>query len=115
MPLAAELELPHFDHTDPSLSGRRYREAMAGVHGHDGWLAANPYGFTVLDRKSGEFFLRTKDAVFPGLTIAELRQRRKHLAGDEMKAARPGREADLTLDPDGHSGNRATRIRTRPP
>ena len=74
MPLAAELELPHFDHTDPSLSGRRYREAMAGVHGHDGWLAANPYGFTVLDRKSGEFFLRTKDAVFPGLTIAELFQ-----------------------------------------
>ena len=74
MPLAAELELPHFDHTDPSLSGRRYREAMAGVHGHDGWLAANPYGFTVLDRESGEFFLRTKDAVFPGLTIAELFQ-----------------------------------------
>ena len=74
VPLAAELELPHFDHTDPSLSGRRYREAMAGVHGHDGWLAANPYGFTVLDRESGEFFLRTKDAVFPGLTIAELFQ-----------------------------------------
>jgi cytochrome P450 len=26
----------------------------------------------VLDRESGEFFLRTKDAVFPGLRIAEL-------------------------------------------
>jgi cytochrome P450 len=74
MPLAAELELPSFDHTDPSLSGARYREAMKGLHGHDGWLAANPYGFTVLDRESGEFFLRTKDAVFPGLTIAELFQ-----------------------------------------
>ena len=74
MPLAAELDLPSFDHTDPSLSGARYREAMAGVRGHDGWLAANPYGFTVLDRESGEFFLRTKDAVFPGLTIAELFQ-----------------------------------------
>jgi cytochrome P450 len=35
-------------------------------------LAANPFGFTVLDREAGEFFLRTKDAVFPGLTIAEL-------------------------------------------
>jgi cytochrome P450 len=74
MPLATELELPRFDHTDPSLSGERYRQAMAGLRGRDGWLAANPYGFTVLDRESGEFFLRTKDAVFPGLTIAELFQ-----------------------------------------
>ena len=74
MSLATELELPSFDHTDASLSGDRYREAMAGLRGHDGWLAANPYGFTVLDRESGEFFLRTKDAVFPGMTIAELFQ-----------------------------------------
>ncbi len=72
MPLAAELELPTFDHTDPALSGEKYRDAMASVHGHDGWLTANPFGFTVLDRESGEFFLRTKDAVFPGLTIGEL-------------------------------------------
>jgi cytochrome P450 len=74
MPLATELELPSFDHTDPSLSGDRYRAAMTSLRGHDGWLAANPYGLTVLDRESGEFFLRTKDAVFPGLTIAELFQ-----------------------------------------
>ena len=72
MPPAAELELPSFDHTDPGLRGERYREAMAAVRGHDGWLASNPYGFTVLDRESGEFFLRTRDAVFPGLRIAEL-------------------------------------------
>ncbi len=45
---------------------------MAELVGHDGWLAANPFGFTVLDREAGEFFLRTRDAVFPGLTIAEL-------------------------------------------
>jgi cytochrome P450 len=72
MALAAELELPMFDHTDPTLRGERYREAMAAIRGHDGWLAACPFGFTVLDRESGEFFLRTKDAVFPGLTIADL-------------------------------------------
>jgi cytochrome P450 len=72
MPTAAQLELPTFDHTDPALRGDRYREAMASIRGHDGWLVANPFGFTVLDRESGEFFLRTKDAVFPGLTIAEL-------------------------------------------
>src|ERR1700693_2786377 len=47
---------------------------MAELQGRDGWLASNPFGFTVLDREAGEFFLRTKDAVFPGLTIAELFQ-----------------------------------------
>jgi cytochrome P450 len=72
VPLAAELELPTFDHTDVDLRGNRYREAMAGIGRHDGWLAANPFGFTVLDRESGEFFLRTKDAMFPGLTIAQI-------------------------------------------
>jgi len=72
VPLAAELDLPSFDHTDASLRGPRYREAMAELHGHDGWLAASPFGFIVLDREAGEFFLRTRHAVFPGLTIADL-------------------------------------------
>ncbi len=72
MALATELDLPRFDHTDPSLRGGRYREAMEQLQGHEGWLAASPFGFLVLDREAGEFFLRTKDAVFPGLTIAEL-------------------------------------------
>jgi cytochrome P450 len=72
MALATELELPTFDHTDPELRGGRYRSSMAGIAAHDGWLAANPFGYTVLDREAGEFFLRTRDAVFPGLTIAEL-------------------------------------------
>jgi cytochrome P450 len=72
VPLAAELGLPSFDHTDASLRGGRYRQAMAELHGHDGWLAASPFGFIVLDREAGEFFLRSRAAVFPGLTIAEL-------------------------------------------
>ncbi len=72
MVTATELDLPTFDHTDPALRGGRYREAMAGVAGRDGWLVRNPFGFTVLDRASGEFFLRTRDAVFPGLTIADI-------------------------------------------
>jgi cytochrome P450 len=72
VPLATELDLPLLDHTDPSLHGERYRAAMAGLRGHDGWLAANPFGFTILDRESGEFFLRSREAAFPGLTIAQL-------------------------------------------
>src|SRR5438270_3485851 len=72
MALATELELPTFDHTDPALRGGRYRTAMVELAGHDGWLAANPFGYTVLEREAAEFFLRTRDAVFPGLTIAQL-------------------------------------------
>ncbi|MGH2886960.1 MAG: cytochrome P450, partial [Solirubrobacteraceae bacterium] len=72
MTLAAELELPSFDHTAADLRGDRYRTAMSEIEGHDGWLAASPFGFIVLDREAGEFFLRTKAAVFPGLTIADL-------------------------------------------
>jgi cytochrome P450 len=72
VPLATELDLPSFDHTDPALQGDRYRTAMAGLEGRDGWLASCPYGFMVLDRDAGEFFLRTKEAIFPGLKIAEL-------------------------------------------
>ena len=72
MPHASELDLPTFDNTDPQLRGDRYHAAMAAIDGHDGWLAAGPFGFIVLDREAGEFFLRTKDAVFPGLTIGEL-------------------------------------------
>ena len=45
---------------------------MAGLRGHDGWLVGCPFGFIVLDRESGEFFLRSKQTEFPGLTIAEL-------------------------------------------
>jgi cytochrome P450 len=74
MPLWSELELPAFDHTDASLRGDRYQEAMAALHGYEDWLASCPFGVMVLDRESAEFFLRTKDAVFPGLTIAELFQ-----------------------------------------
>jgi cytochrome P450 len=72
MALATELDLPVFDHTDAELRGAHYRAAMGGVSGYDGWLAAGPFGFIVLDREAAEFFLRTKDAVFPGLMIADI-------------------------------------------
>jgi cytochrome P450 len=72
MPLVTELELPRIDHTDPELRGERYGEAMASLRGYDGWLAAQPFGFVVLDRDAGEYFLRTRSAVFPALTLAQL-------------------------------------------
>lgn len=71
MTAITELELAQFDYTDQTLRGERYREAMRALEG-SGWIVAGPLGFLVLDREAGEFFLRTKSAVFPGLTMAEL-------------------------------------------
>jgi len=71
MTLVSELELPRFDYTDPSLRGERFHEAMRELR-ERGWLAAGPYGVIVLDREAGEFFLRTREAIFPGMTIAEI-------------------------------------------
>src|SRR5947209_628588 len=45
---------------------------MASLEAHEGWLAASPFGYLVVEREAGEFFLRTRQAAFPGLTIAEL-------------------------------------------
>jgi cytochrome P450 len=67
----SELELPAFDHTDPTLGGGRFHEEMARLRSQ-GWLAQNPYGYMVLDREAGEFFLRTRAAIFPGMKIAEI-------------------------------------------
>jgi cytochrome P450 len=71
MALVSELELPGLDYTDPSLRGPRFHEAMCELRAQ-GWLASGPYGYIVLDREAGEFFLRTREAIFPGMTIAEI-------------------------------------------
>ncbi len=72
MTLVSELELPGFDYTDPSLRGERFHARMRELRSARGWLASGPYGYIVLDREAGEWFLRTREAIFPGMTIAEL-------------------------------------------
>jgi cytochrome P450 len=69
--LVSELELPSFDHTDPQMRGERFHEAMAQVRAK-GWLAQAPFGYMTLAREAGEFFLRTRSAIFPGMKIAEI-------------------------------------------
>lgn len=71
MALVGELELASFDYTDPELRGERFHAAMREL-AVQGWLAAGPYGYIVLDREAGEHFLRTRSAIFPGMKIAEL-------------------------------------------
>ena len=84
MTLVSELELPGFDYTDPSLRGERFHEAMRELRTR-GWLASGPYGVIVLDREAGEFFLRTREATFPGMTIAEIFDVREGPLYEQMK------------------------------
>jgi cytochrome P450 len=83
MRLVSDLELPVFDHTDEAMRGGRFHEAMAQVREAsdaderavaDGrvWLVQAPFGYMTLDREAGEFFLRTRSAIFPGMKIAEI-------------------------------------------
>jgi cytochrome P450 len=84
MALVGELELESFDYTDPDLKGERFHTAMKELAA-EGWLAAGPYGYVVLDREAGEFFLRTRSAIFPGMKIAELFDVSEGPLWEEMK------------------------------
>lgn len=84
MALVGELELASFDYADPELKGERFHTAMRELAA-EGWLAAGPYGYVVLDREAGEFFLRTRSAIFPGMKIAELFDVKEGPLWEEMK------------------------------
>jgi cytochrome P450 len=71
MPLIADLDLPAFDYTDADLHGPRFHATMGDLRAQ-GWLAATPLGYVVLEREAASFFLRTRSAEFPGMKIAEL-------------------------------------------
>ncbi len=67
----SELELPSFDYTDPQMRGARFHASMRSLRA-GGWLASTPLGYLVVDREACEHFLRTRNAVFPGMKIAEI-------------------------------------------
>jgi cytochrome P450 len=89
MTLVEELELPSLDYTDPTLRGARFHAAMhellADLRSVQGWLAAGPFGYIVFDREACEFFLRTRSAIFPGMTIAEIFDVREGPLYEEMR------------------------------
>jgi cytochrome P450 len=70
MNLVSELELPAFDYAAPDFSADRYHQQLAETR-RLGWLAKSPLAYVVLDRDSGEFFLRSRATAFPGRQIAE--------------------------------------------
>lgn len=67
----ADLDLPFFDPGNSTLHGEDFHRAMADL-AQAGWLAQMPLGYLVTDREAGEFFLRTRNAIFPGQKLAEL-------------------------------------------
>ena len=70
-PVVDDLDLPVFDYTEPGLTGEVYHQRLAAVR-EQGWLARSPLSYVVLDRESGEFFLRARQTAFPGREIADL-------------------------------------------
>jgi cytochrome P450 len=69
--LVTELDLPAIDLAAAELAGDGYHQRLAELR-RQGWLASSPLAFIVLDRESGEFFLRARAAAFPGREIAGL-------------------------------------------
>ena len=65
------LELPEFDPADTELNGAEFHRVMADL-AKTAWLVRTPLGYMTVDRAAGEFFLRSRQATFPGQTIAEL-------------------------------------------
>ncbi|HZV74870.1 MAG TPA: cytochrome P450 [Conexibacter sp.] len=71
MTLVTDLDLPAFDYTDADLHGPRFHATLRDLRAQ-GWLAATPLGYVVLEREAAGFFLRSRSAEFPGMKIAEI-------------------------------------------
>ncbi len=67
-----EISLPEIDPADPALRGRRWHRAANSLLDSGRWLARSPLAVVVLDREAGEFFLRSRSAIFPGRLIGEM-------------------------------------------
>src|SRR5687768_11561166 len=68
---ASALDLPELDVPTTALRGPAFRATMDAM-AEQSWLARMPLGYVTLDRESGEHFLRSRAATFPGQLIAEL-------------------------------------------
>jgi cytochrome P450 len=79
----AELDLPYFDELDPSLRGPAFDERMAEL-ATESWIVRAKLGYVVLDRESGEYFLRSKQTNFPGKELAELFEMKEGALGEEV-------------------------------
>jgi cytochrome P450 len=71
MTVVTDLDLPHFDYTQPDLHGERFHETMQVLR-DESWIARTDLGFVVLDREAVNFFLKSRSAEFPGVKMFQL-------------------------------------------
>ncbi|MGH3164886.1 MAG: cytochrome P450 [Trebonia sp.] len=71
MTVVTELDLPEIDYMSPGFGPDTYHRLLAEARS-ESWIAHSPLAFIVLDRESGDFFLRSKATAFPGRQIAEI-------------------------------------------
>ncbi|HTU15320.1 MAG TPA: cytochrome P450 [Solirubrobacterales bacterium] len=72
MTVVGDLSLPKLDLSDPGLKGELWHAGMRSMLDSGEWMAEAPLATVILDREAGEFFLRSKSAVFPGLLLAQI-------------------------------------------
>jgi cytochrome P450 len=78
-----ELDVPELDDLDPALRGPAFDARMAEL-ATETWIARARLGMMVIDRESGEFFLRSKQTSFPGKALAELFDMKEGALGEEV-------------------------------
>ena len=71
MTVVTELDMPEIDYMSPGFGPETYHRLLAEARAEN-WIARSPLAFIVLDRESGDFFLRSKATAFPGRQIAEI-------------------------------------------
>ena len=71
MTAVADLDLPRFDYTNPDLRGDRFHQTMQDLRARS-WIATSDFGYVVLDREAAGFFLRSRQAQFPGVYMFDL-------------------------------------------
>jgi len=72
MTVVSDLSLPKLDLSDPGLKGELWHAGMKSMLDSGAWMAEAPLATVILDREAGEFFLRSKSAVFPGVLLAQI-------------------------------------------
>ena len=79
----AELELPAYDEFDPSLRGPEFDRRMAEL-AERSWIVRGNLAYVILDRESGEHFLRSRQATFPGKALAQMFEMTEGALGEEV-------------------------------
>jgi cytochrome P450 len=69
--LLTELDLPTYDHIDPTVNGDAFHTAL-GELARETWVAKGAMGFAVFDREAGNAVLRDRRMAFPALELLEL-------------------------------------------